>query len=129
MVVTAPPWPQDPATEELFLGIAHALFVNRLHVLRLTEVVRLGIRPDPHDQNMEVPQEVDRELIQQAFAYVQRHFPRRVQQQDRSRQGALDPAGVARVRPRAPVPTGSAQTPVNSRSSAPISSARRCASE
>ena len=24
---------------------------------------------------MEVPQEVDRELIQQAFAYVQRHFP------------------------------------------------------
>jgi len=65
----------DPVTEELFLGIAHALFVNRLHVLRLTEVVRLGIRPDPHDQNMEVPQEVDRELIQQAFAYVQRHFP------------------------------------------------------
>lgn len=65
----------DPATEELFLGIAHALFVNRLHVLRLTEVVRLGIRPDPHDQNMEVPQEVDRELIQQAFAYVGRHFP------------------------------------------------------
>jgi len=65
----------DPATEELFLGIAHALFVNRLHVLRLTEVVRLGIRPDPHDQNMEVPPDIDRELINQAFAYVQRHFP------------------------------------------------------
>jgi hypothetical protein len=65
----------DPATEELFLGIAHALFVNRLHVLRLTEVVRLGIKPDPHDQNMEVPQEIDRELIQQALAYVLRHFP------------------------------------------------------
>ena len=65
----------DPAHEELFLGIAHALFVNRLHVLRLTEVVRLGIKPDPHDQNMEVPDEIDRELIQQAFAYVLRHFP------------------------------------------------------
>ena len=66
----------DPATvEELFLGIAHALFVNRLHVLRLTEVVRLGIRPDPHDHNMEVPPDIDRELINQAFAYVQRHFP------------------------------------------------------
>ena len=65
----------DPANEELFLGIAHALFVNRLHVLRLTEIVRLGIRPDPHDQNMEVPQEVDRELINQAFAYVLRQFP------------------------------------------------------
>ena len=65
----------DPGIEELFLGIAHALFVNRLHVLRLTEVVRLGIRPDPNDQNMEVPPEVDRELMNQAFAYVQRHFP------------------------------------------------------
>ena len=65
----------DPAIEELFLGIAHALFVNRLHVLRLTEVVRLGHQPDPHDQNMEVPKEIDGELIQQAFAYVQRHFP------------------------------------------------------
>ena len=65
----------DPGTEELFLGIAHALFVNRLHVLRLTEIVRLGIRPDPNDQNMEVPPEVDRELMSQAFAYVQRHFP------------------------------------------------------
>ena len=65
----------DPGIEELFLGIAHALFVNRLHVLRLTEIVRLGIRPDPNDQNMEVPPEIDRELISQAFAYVQRHFP------------------------------------------------------
>jgi len=65
----------DPATEELFLGIAHALFVNRLHVLRLTEVVRLGIRPDPHDQNMVVPPDMDRDLINQAFAYVLHHFP------------------------------------------------------
>ena len=65
----------DPVSEELFLGIAHALFVNRLHVLRLTEIVRLGIRPDPNDQNMEVPPEVDRDLIQQAFAYVTHHFP------------------------------------------------------
>jgi hypothetical protein len=65
----------DPATEELFLGIAHALFVNRLHVLRLTEVVRLGIRPDPHDQNMVVPPDIDRELINQAFAYVLHNFP------------------------------------------------------
>jgi hypothetical protein len=65
----------DPAIEDLFLGIAHALFVNRLHVLRLTEVVRLGIRPSPDDQNLEVPPDIDRELINQAFAYVQRHFP------------------------------------------------------
>ena len=65
----------DPATEELFLGIAHALFVNRLHVLRLTEIVRLGIRPNTDDQDMEVPPELDRDLIQQAFAYVLHHFP------------------------------------------------------
>lgn len=82
----SPAWPRcdsklvrmaalDPVVEELFLGIAHALFVNRLHVLRLTEVVRLGIKPDPHDQNMEVPKDIDGELIQQAFAYVSRHFP------------------------------------------------------
>lgn len=65
----------DPATEELFLGIAHALFANRLHVLRLTEIVRLGIKPDLDDGNMEVPPEVDKDLMQQAFAYVLHHFP------------------------------------------------------
>jgi hypothetical protein len=75
MVRTVAQMALDPGIEELFIGIAHAMFVNRLHVLRLTEIVRLGIRPDPNDQNMEVPPEIDRELISQAFAYVQRHFP------------------------------------------------------
>ena len=36
--------PMDPMLERTLLGIAHALYINRLHVLRLTEVVRLGIR-------------------------------------------------------------------------------------
>ena len=36
----------DSHLERALLGIAHALFLNRLHVLRLTEVVRLGVRPD-----------------------------------------------------------------------------------
>ncbi len=65
----------DPGNEEMFLGIAHALFVNRLHVLRLTEIVRMNVRPDPSDGNMEVPPDVDRELMSQAFAYVMHHFP------------------------------------------------------
>jgi len=65
----------DPGNEEMFLGIAHALFANRLHVLRLTEIVRMNIRPDPSDGNMEVPADVDRELMNQAFAYVMHHFP------------------------------------------------------
>jgi hypothetical protein len=65
----------DPAQEELFLGLAHALFMNRLHVLRLTEVVRLGIRPNPDDGNMEVPEPLDRELIQSAVDYILKCFP------------------------------------------------------
>ena len=36
----------DPTQEEMFLGIANALFMNRLHVLPLTEIVRHGIRPN-----------------------------------------------------------------------------------
>jgi hypothetical protein len=65
----------DHTHEELFLGIAYALFMNRLHVLRLTEVVRLGIRPSPEDGNMEVPEELDRELKQSAIDYVLKCFP------------------------------------------------------
>ncbi|MEZ4367973.1 MAG: replication-associated recombination protein A [Kofleriaceae bacterium] len=45
------------SNEEIFLGIAHALFLSRLHVLRLTEVVRHNIRPNTEDQNMEGPGE------------------------------------------------------------------------
>ena len=67
--------PLDPAHEELFLGIAHALFMNRLHVLRLTEIVRLQIRPNPEDGNMEVPASLDRDLEEQAVAYVLKCFP------------------------------------------------------
>jgi hypothetical protein len=65
----------DPNLEELFLGIAQALFMNRLHVLRLTEIVRLQIRPNPEDGNMEVPAPLDRDLQEQAVAYVLKCFP------------------------------------------------------
>jgi len=65
----------DPVQEELFLGIAHALFMNRLHVLRLTEIVRLNIRPSAEDMNMEVPEPLDRELTQAAVDYVLKCFP------------------------------------------------------
>ena len=67
--------PLDPALDNLFVGIAYALFMNRLHVLRLTEIVRLGIRPNPEDGNMEVPQALDRELQQQSVDYVLKCFP------------------------------------------------------
>lgn len=65
----------DPTHEELFLGVAHALFMNRLHVLRLTEIVRLGVRPNDEDGNMEVPEKLDRDLQEQAIAYVLKCFP------------------------------------------------------
>lgn len=65
----------DSSTEKVFLAVAHALYMNRLHLLRLTEVVRLGIRPDPDDGNMQVPDEVDQELRQQAIDFVITCFP------------------------------------------------------
>ena len=62
--------------EAMFLGVAHALYMNRLHILRLTEVVRLGISPNnEEDGNLEVPPELDRELQQQAVNYVMMVFP------------------------------------------------------
>ena len=45
--------------EHTVIAISHALFVNRLHVLRLTEIVRLGIRPDSEDGDMTLPSDVD----------------------------------------------------------------------
>ncbi len=65
----------DPATQQVIIGIAHALFINRLHLLRLTEVVRLHIEPDKEDGAMEVPPELDQELKQQAIDYVLTCFP------------------------------------------------------
>lgn len=67
--------PLDPAIERLFVGVAHALFMNRLHLLRLTEVVRLHIEPNKDDGNMDVPPELDDELKQQAVDYVLTCFP------------------------------------------------------
>jgi hypothetical protein len=65
----------DPNLERALLGIAHAMFLNRLHVLRLTEVVRLGVRPDKEDGTMNLPPQMDRELQQQAIDFVLANFP------------------------------------------------------
>lgn len=61
----------DNRLERTVLALAHALFMNRLHLLRLTEVVRLGIKPDPNDQdNFSLPTGLDREMRQQAVDFV-----------------------------------------------------------
>ena len=70
MVMTGPMDLKDPALERVFLGIAHALFMNRLHLLRLTEVVRLGIQPSKEGGYMDIPPDLDNELNEQAINYV-----------------------------------------------------------
>lgn len=65
----------DPATERILLAVAHALFMNRLHLLRLTEVVRHGIKPDQVDGNMQLPRGLDEEMRQQAIDFVLTTFP------------------------------------------------------
>lgn len=65
----------DSLSERTVVAIAHALFINRLHVLRLTEVVRLGIRPDGESGYMDLPEKLDAELRQQAVDYVLTCFP------------------------------------------------------
>ncbi|MFH0901548.1 MAG: hypothetical protein V2A73_13050 [Pseudomonadota bacterium] len=48
--------------------------MTRLHLLRLTEVVRLGIRPN-EEGVMLLPHELDEEMKRQAFDYVLTTFP------------------------------------------------------
>jgi hypothetical protein len=60
----------DPTLERTVVAIAHALFMNRLHLLRLTEVVRLGIKPDQEDANLQLPAALDAEMQEQAVNYV-----------------------------------------------------------
>ena len=66
----------DPYIERSFLSVAHALFMNRLHLLRLTEVVRLGIRPDRETATLDLPAALDREMQQNAVDFVFACFPR-----------------------------------------------------
>lgn len=61
--------------QRVLLGIAHALYMNRLHVLQLTEVVRLGIKPDSDDGTLQVPPTLMRELREQALNFVLTCFP------------------------------------------------------
>ncbi|MCG8417170.1 MAG: hypothetical protein MJE77_04400 [Proteobacteria bacterium] len=67
--------PLESPQERVILGIAHALFMNRLHLLRLTEIVRLHIEPDEEDAQMVLPTDLDNDLKQQAVDYVLTCFP------------------------------------------------------
>jgi hypothetical protein len=56
------------------LAVAKAMFMNRLHVLRLTEVVRHQIRPN-EEGVMLLPPELDEEMRKQAFDFVLTMMP------------------------------------------------------
>ncbi len=58
----------------LGLSIARGMYMNRLHVLRLTEVVRNNIRPN-EEGVMLLPSELDEEMKRLAFDYVLAMFP------------------------------------------------------
>jgi hypothetical protein len=83
----------DQYTERNFLAVAHALFMNRLHLLRLTEVVRLGIRPDPETKTLDLPERLDREMRQSAVDFVFACFPREMHGSiEGAKAGWLNPA-------------------------------------
>ncbi len=56
------------------VAIARAFFMTRLHLLRLTEVVRHQIRPNDEGV-MVLPPDLDDEMKKQAFDFVLAMFP------------------------------------------------------
>lgn len=83
----------DPALERTVVAIAHALFMNRLHVLRLTEVVRLGIKPDKENSNnFTLPDGLDAEMRQQSVDYVLTCLPEYAQAINEAKTNWLRPA-------------------------------------
>jgi hypothetical protein len=65
---------ERPANRAAIVAIARAFFMTRLHLLRLTEVVRHQIRPN-EEGVMELPDELDDEMRKQAFDFVLAMFP------------------------------------------------------
>ncbi len=61
-------------SDKYLLSIAHALYSTRLHVLTLTEVVRLKVTPD-EDGLLRLPPELDEEMKNQAFDFLLAMFP------------------------------------------------------
>jgi hypothetical protein len=65
---------QFERVHQVFLNIARAMFIDRLHVLRLTEIVRAQIRPNDEGV-MLLPTDLDEEMKKQAFDFVMAMMP------------------------------------------------------
>jgi len=60
---------RDHRFHQFVMAMAKALFSERLHLLRLTEIVRHQVRPNDEGL-MLLPDELDDELKKQAFEFV-----------------------------------------------------------
>jgi hypothetical protein len=56
------------------MAMAKAIFMERLHVLRLTEIVRYAVRPN-EEGLMLLPDEIDEQMRKQAFDFVLAMMP------------------------------------------------------
>jgi hypothetical protein len=65
---------RDHRFHQFALAVAKAMFADRLHVLRLTEIVRYNIRPNDEGV-MLLPPELDDEMKKQAFDFVLAMMP------------------------------------------------------
>ena len=65
---------RDQRFHHFAMAMAKALFSERVHLLRLTEIVRLGIRPN-EEGLMLLPDEVDEEMKRVAFNFVMTTMP------------------------------------------------------
>jgi hypothetical protein len=65
---------RDHKFQQFALAVAKAMFADRLHVLRLTEVVRHNVRPNDEGY-MLLPPELDDEMKKQAFDFVLAMMP------------------------------------------------------
>jgi hypothetical protein len=60
---------RDHRFHQFVMAMAKALFSERVHLLRLTEIVRHQVRPN-EEGLMLLPDELDDELKKQAFEFV-----------------------------------------------------------
>ncbi len=60
---------RDQRFHQFVMAMAKALFSERVHLLRLTEIVRHQVRPNDEGL-MLLPDELDDELKKQAFEFV-----------------------------------------------------------
>jgi hypothetical protein len=65
---------RDQRFHQFAMSMAKALFSERLHLLRLTEIVRHAIRPN-EDGLMLLPDDIDEEMRKQAFDFVLAMMP------------------------------------------------------